>query len=95
MFGISPSGLDSHVTIYELDGKQILQKKRVCLPEASSGFVHDIAVTENHYILVEVSVSVIRPAGDWVPPADCSVHGPSSLCAPLGMPGWEILLSIS
>jgi len=53
-FGVSPSGPDAVATIYEFGhNSELRRKKQVHLPRAANGFIHDIAVTENFYVLVE------------------------------------------
>eukprot|EP00951_Prasinocladus_malaysianus_P032556 scaffold317600_cov35-Prasinocladus_malaysianus.AAC.1 len=50
--------MDAAVTIYEHDDNGVLLQKRfLTLPGAALGFIQDIAMTDDYYLLVEVGGS--------------------------------------
>lgn len=55
-FSVVPRGIDTVVTFYEFgDNAALLRKSSHVLPRATAPFINDIAVTENYYIVVEVT----------------------------------------
>ncbi|GFH17146.1 carotenoid oxygenase [Haematococcus lacustris] len=54
MFSMDTSGLDGALTFYEYGPDfQLLHRSKHTLPGAAFGFFHDVAVTQNFYVLAE------------------------------------------
>jgi carotenoid cleavage dioxygenase-like enzyme len=58
-FSIGEALSDALITVWEYDeGFRCLHKIKRTLPGAAFGFFHDIAVTDNHYVLLQVAARV-------------------------------------